>query len=130
MYIKRLVLSFVMFICACIAQRTYAVHNDSLSTIYKLIYSSTNQIILRFLEIPSVHGKIVKFFFNGEIKAKDSQQKPSTKKAQGPGGPSCACLIVTVSDDLLSHAATNAVPSALRGLTSVVGMETGGPPSL
>ena len=31
------------------------------------------------------------------------------------------------SDDLLSHAVTHAVPSALKGLTSVVGMETGDP---
>ena len=89
-----------------------------------------NQIILRFLEIPSVRRKIVKFFFNGETKAKDAQQKSSTEKAQSPGVPGCAFMMVTVSDDLLSHAATSAVPSAQRGLTSVVGMETGGPPSL
>ena len=34
------------------------------------------------------------------------------------------------SEDLRSHAATRAVPSALKGLTTVFEMETGGPPSL
>ena len=33
-------------------------------------------------------------------------------------------------DDLLSHPVTQAVPSALRGLTSVFGMGTGVTPSL
>ena len=33
-------------------------------------------------------------------------------------------------DDLLSHPVTRAVPSALRGLTSVFGMGTGVTPSL
>ena len=31
------------------------------------------------------------------------------------------------SEDLLSHAVTRAVPSALKGLTTVVGMGTGDP---
>jgi hypothetical protein len=31
-------------------------------------------------------------------------------------------------NDLLSHTLSRAVPSALRGLTSVFGMGTGGPP--
>jgi hypothetical protein len=39
-------------------------------------------------------------------------------------------LTIYPGDDLLSHTVTRAVPSALKGLTSVFGKGTGVPPSL
>jgi hypothetical protein len=39
-------------------------------------------------------------------------------------------LIIYPGDDLLSHTVTRAVPSALKGLTSVFGKGTGVTPSL
>ena len=39
-------------------------------------------------------------------------------------------LIIYPGDDLLSHTVTRAVPSALKGLTSVFGKGTGVAPSL
>ncbi len=39
-------------------------------------------------------------------------------------------LLYKIGDDLLSHTVTRAVPSALKSLTSVFGMGTGGSSSL
>jgi hypothetical protein len=41
-----------------------------------------------------------------------------------------AFFYFNLGDVLLSHTVTHAVPSALKGLTSVFGMETGVSPSL
>ena len=48
-------------------------------------------------------------------------ERPSRRKAVQESIP---------GDDLLSHTVARAVPSALRGLTAVFGMGTGGSPSL
>jgi hypothetical protein len=50
-------------------------------------------------------------------------------KARSPRGYLGLPLIKS-GDDLLSHAVANAVPSALKGLTSVFGMGTGVSPPL
>jgi hypothetical protein len=54
----------------------------------------------------------------------------ANKKASSGGVSDEATTHIAFSNVLLSHAVTHAVPSAPRGLTTVVGMETGGPPSL
>ena len=66
-------------------------------------------------------GKIVKLFLD-----------LCNKKSVVRGTPQTTLLALThrSSEDLLSHAATRAVPSALKGLTTVVGMGTGVSPSL
>ena len=52
-------------------------------------------------------------------------KETAIKKAHG-GCPMCLSSN-WFSEDLLSHAVTRAVPSALKGLTTVVGMGTGDP---
>ena len=53
------------------------------------------------------------------------------KKARRPGAhPERRAIMSYPGDDLLFHTVTRAVPSALKGLTSVFGKGTGVTPSL
>src|SRR5258708_26341516 len=52
---------------------------------------------------------------------------PQLEKPRGPCGPG---LLFNSGNFLLSHTLARAVPSGLRGLTSVFGMGTGVTPSL
>ena len=68
-------------------------------------------------------GKIVKLFLG-------LCNKKSVIRGDSPDNAPCPHTLKRSSEDLLSHAATRAVPSALKGLTTVVGMGTGVSPSL
>ena len=54
----------------------------------------------------------------------------SNKKAPGRNTPRGFFVIKEFGGDLLSHIVSHAVPSALKSLTSVFGMGTGGTSSL
>ena len=78
-------------------------------------------------------GKIVKKFFTGSRGISFLRIHPSEKsikKGLFIHNTGQTTLTAAFSDDLLSHSVPQAVPSARKGLTTVVGMATGGPPSL